>query len=79
MLGKLGIGGKDKGDKAKHGGFEIGKVVHFSDKTENHELWIEEKGNSLEIMVASYDPSPVIRRLKEWNKERQNNQRRKNR
>jgi hypothetical protein len=46
----------------------IGKVVSFSDEKEQHQLWIVVKGESVEVMVASHNPSPVIRKLAEWRK-----------
>ncbi|MEC4004861.1 hypothetical protein OX283_009360 [Flavobacterium sp. SUN052] len=70
LLKKVGIGKKEKSvEKAgKLEDNEVGKVIHFKDDVEDHELWIEKKGSTLEVMVASHDPSPVIRKLVSWEK-----------
>ena len=51
---------------AKMDDTEVGKVVHFNDGEEDHEIWIAVKGDNVEVMVASSKPKPVKQRIIEW-------------
>jgi hypothetical protein len=56
----------DKKSSSKVEDTEVGKVVHFNDGEEEHEIWISVKGDNVEVMVASRDPKPVKERINEW-------------
>jgi len=69
LLAALGIGGKK--DKDKKGGDDdgaIGETVHWTAEDESHELWIEEHGESVEVMMASADKGPVSKKLTDYSK-----------
>ncbi|WP_348680081.1 hypothetical protein [Flavobacterium coralii] len=61
-------GDRKNATKEKLDDTEVGKLVHFKAGSEDHKLWIHQNGNNFDLMVASHDPSPVIRRLAEWRK-----------
>jgi hypothetical protein len=57
---------ENKEAAAKMEDTEVGKVVHFNDGEEDHEIWIAVKGDNVEVMVASSKPKPVKQRITEW-------------
>ncbi|MEC4004859.1 hypothetical protein OX283_009350 [Flavobacterium sp. SUN052] len=68
LLKKVGIGKKEKSDEkaGKLEDNEVGKVIHFKDDVEDHELWIAVNNGKVEVMVASSNPRPVKQRITEW-------------
>jgi hypothetical protein len=72
-----GLGGKGKGGAKNKGGAgktpqgeegieSIGEEESFSDGNESHKLWFETKGSDARLMLASSDPGPVEKKLKQW-------------
>jgi len=70
FLKKFKKKGKRKDGKPKqkglNKGLEVGELVEFKAGKENHELWFNEKGKGVTLWVASEDPKPVLKRLKDW-------------
>ncbi|HAG81207.1 MAG TPA: hypothetical protein DCL61_08550, partial [Cyanobacteria bacterium UBA12227] len=74
-IGKaIGFGKDEKGKDNKDGepnkleDSEVGKTINFSAKGESHRLWIDIKGTSVTVMVAS-EVSPVETKLKDWQRQ----------
>ncbi|MBY8961757.1 hypothetical protein KJK34_03220 [Flavobacterium sp. D11R37] len=53
--------------KEKLDDIEVGKLVRFRAGGENHRLWVETKGNSVEIMLASEEMT-IRQHLSKWKK-----------
>lgn len=66
LLAAVGLGGKEKDDKAKPGGADVGERVPFSADGEGHTLWIEVQGANAVLMVASDTPMTIAQRLQLW-------------
>lgn len=66
LLAAMGIGGKKDKDKKGDDDSEIGETVHWAAEDESHELWIEEHGETVEVMMASANKGPVSKKLTEY-------------
>jgi hypothetical protein len=64
--GKEAKKSEDKNASSKLEDTEVGKVVHFNDGEEEHELWIAVNGDNVEVMVASDRGKAISIRIEEW-------------
>ena len=77
-----GLGGKGKGGAKNKGGSGkgVGEMEHdigpigeeetFSDGSESHRLWFEQKGSNATLQMASSNPGPVESHISKWDKSR---------
>lgn len=65
FIKKLGFGKKDKKGDGKLKDTEVGDEMKFTADDERHKLWMEVKGDKVEVMISS-TPMTVDEKLKEW-------------